>query len=233
MSHPVLGLDEIRVRLTFIEEVLGTSNSDLDIHGQFIASKAPDAPSREEEVKALGVEKVIEKGKTVFARDPEEDPVLWDYQIKGFFKDACGMLRRTPYGVWSSKLTAHKKIIDGLIFPKPRMIKLQVPEGKALGNCQRPLRVVDANGERVAIAHSEAAPIGTVAEFGILFMELASKKPKKAKKGESEEDEAARLQRASPNLRSSIIEWLNYGEFRGLAQWRNSGKGRFIWKECK
>lgn len=49
-------MKELKVRLTFLEEVLGTANAEKDIHEKFIASKAPDAPSREQEVEALGVE---------------------------------------------------------------------------------------------------------------------------------------------------------------------------------
>ena len=43
-------MKELKVRLTFLEEVLGTANAEKDIHEKFIASKAPDAPSREQEV---------------------------------------------------------------------------------------------------------------------------------------------------------------------------------------
>ena len=31
---------------------------------------------------------------TVFPRNENGEPVLYDYQIKGFFKDSCGMLAR-------------------------------------------------------------------------------------------------------------------------------------------
>ena len=47
-------MKEMKVRLTFIEEILGTAPSDKEIYGTFIGSKAPDAPSREEEIEALG-----------------------------------------------------------------------------------------------------------------------------------------------------------------------------------
>jgi hypothetical protein len=30
------------------------------------------------------------------------------------------------------------------------------------------------------------------------------------------------------DLEAVVIEWLEYGKFRGLGQWRNSGKGRVI-----
>lgn len=42
------------VRLTFTEQVLGTASNNPDVHREFIASKAPDAASREDEVAALG-----------------------------------------------------------------------------------------------------------------------------------------------------------------------------------
>ena len=49
---------------------------------------------------------------TIFPRD-NGVPIYWDYQIKGFFKDACGMLRKVT-GSKSSKIKAYKKEIDGL-----------------------------------------------------------------------------------------------------------------------
>ena len=35
-------MKELKVRLTFIEECLGTANADKNIHADFIASKSPD-----------------------------------------------------------------------------------------------------------------------------------------------------------------------------------------------
>lgn len=43
-------MKEMKVRLTFLEEVFGTASSDPEIHESYIASNAPDAPSRKEEV---------------------------------------------------------------------------------------------------------------------------------------------------------------------------------------
>ena len=59
-------MKEIKVRLTFTEEVLGTASGDPKIHEEFIASKAPDAPTMAEEIEALGVDDVIAKGKISF-----------------------------------------------------------------------------------------------------------------------------------------------------------------------
>lgn len=62
-------MKEMKVRLTFIEEILGTASNDKELHAEYIASKAPDAISKKEEIEAIGVEGVIEKGKTVFPKD--------------------------------------------------------------------------------------------------------------------------------------------------------------------
>lgn len=195
-------MKEMKVRVTFFEEVLGMASADPDIHEEFIASKAPDAPTRQEEIEAIGVDGVIEKSKTVFPRDKEGRPCMWDYQIKGFFKDSCGMLRKVS-GSASSKIKAYKKEIDGLIFVKERMIPISF-DGE-IGSCQRPLRGQTAQGERISLANSETVPAGATIEFTVKC-----------------------LCDAHINL---VREWLDYGELRGMGQWRNSGKGRFKWCE--
>lgn len=196
---------EKKFRLTFTEELLGTANADPEIHDHFIASKAPDAPSRAEEVAALGVDEVTERGKTVFPRTEAGEPFLWDYQIKGFFKDACYMLKKVK-GTKSNGMRTYKKDIDGLIFVGPRRILLEMPEGTDLSrtDCQRPLRAQTPMGERVALAHSEVAPAGTQVEFTVTCLD--------------------------DGHMASVMEWLEYGRMRGIGQWRNSGKGRF---ECE
>lgn len=193
----------IKGRIIFTEQVLGTASADPDVHSRFIASNAPDAPSREEEIEALGVEEVERKEMTVFPRDEEGDPIVWDYQIKGFFKDSCGVLRKVTDSK-CSKIKAYKKEIDGLIFPKPRKIKIHLPEGGEIGNCQRPLRAQTAQGERIALANSEAIPAGSWCDVEILILK--------------------------DDLEGMVRECLDYGELKGLGQWRNSGAGRFEWK---
>lgn len=69
-------MKEMKVRLTFIEEILGTASNDKELHAEYIASKAPDAISKKEEIEAIGVEGVIEKGKTVFPKDENGNPFI-------------------------------------------------------------------------------------------------------------------------------------------------------------
>ena len=141
----------MKVRLTFLEPVLGTWPSNENVARDFIASKAPDASTIEDEIAALGADVVADKGMTVFPR-ANGCPVLYDYQIKGFFKDSCGMLARVK-STKSSSLKAYKKIIDGLIFVEPRHIPIQV------------------SGERVALANSEEIPAGSTIEFEITMLD--------------------------------------------------------------
>lgn len=64
----------LQCKLTTIEAMLGTASNNKELHSEFIASHAPDAPSREEEIEAVGVEEVIEKGMTVFSRNEDGRP---------------------------------------------------------------------------------------------------------------------------------------------------------------
>jgi len=197
----------INVRVTLTEDMLGSSPSDKEIYKTFIASKAPDADGYEEEVAANGIDATYDKGVTVFPRDAEGRPCIWDYQIKGFCKDACQMLSRAAgkdengkklQCNESSKLRAYKKDIDGLVFVAPRMIPINV-NGK-IGICERPLRAMTMQGERVALAASESVPAGSTFEFQFNLLR--------------------------DDLEKAVIEWLDYTKLRGFGQWRNSGKGR-------
>ena len=193
-------MKKLHVKVTYTENLLGTASANPDIHKEFIASKAPDAPSREDEIIALGVEAVEEKGMTIFPKLEDGTPFTYDYQWKGFFKESCSMLRRVD-GTESKKRKAFKKEIDGLVFVEPRKIPLILPEGEEIGNCQRPLRASTAQGERVALANSETVPAGTTQEFDILLLD--------------------------EKMEKVVVEWLEYGRLHGTGQWRNSGAGRF------
>lgn len=132
--------ERIDVRLTLLEEALGMTPGDPEIYGNWIASKAPEPEVGEEEVGVIEGMDAVEDATTCFPRTEDGVPFCWDYQIKGFFKDACSALRRVP-GTRSSKLTAFKKVIDGTVFVEQRRIPFQLPEGAECGRCERPLRV--------------------------------------------------------------------------------------------
>ena len=145
----------MKVKIELLEEMLGTSSANPDIHREFIASKGPNAQTMEEEVAAIGVEEATEKAMTIFPKFEDGRPFMWDYQMKGAFKDACGMLYRAKWSV-SAGIKAYKKIIDGLVFVAPRKIAI-VFDGE-MGDCQRPLRASTPQGERNTLASSETVP---------------------------------------------------------------------------
>lgn len=194
----------MKVKLTFLEPILGTSPANDDIYREFIGSKAEDAATVEDEVAALGVDAVVEKGTTIFPRTEDGVPFLYDYQIKGFFKDTCGGLRKVK-GTVSSGIKAYKKEIDKLIFPQPRQILFE--NFGEVGFCQRPLRAQTPQGERVSMAMSEEVPAGSSVTFEVVLLHDDHEK--------------------------AVREWLDYGRLSGIGQWRNSGKGRFAWQEVQ
>jgi hypothetical protein len=221
----------MKIRITFTEEMLGTASANPEIHAEFIASKAPDAETRDEEVAAIGVEEAVEKSTTVFPRDVDGCPMLWDYQVKGFLKDSVNAIREIEgsavwvdsHGVTPPKPVpgqppaepakapkrlnkyAYKRTMDNLVFVIPRRVRLVMPAGGEVGHCERPLRAETMRGERIALARSETVPEGTTCEVEVSCLD-------------------SRLNRV-------VTELLDYGKFKGIGQWRNSGKGRFTWKQ--
>lgn len=194
----------MKVRLILTEEMLGTKAANADVFADFIASKHPSGtPQRDELDRAEHRE---EAGTTVFHR--ENGVVgIYDYQIKGFFKDACGATNRfdKEHRNGLDKLSAYKSKIDGAIFVTPRFIPITLPEGKTVGVCERSLRADTAQGPRVSVCRSETVPAGSVIEFDVAIL--------------------------SKELVPYVEQWFDYGKLRGLGQWRNSGKGRFEWQE--
>ena len=201
----------MKVRLTFQDEVLGTLPNDKDVYINFIGSKSPDAATIEEEVEAIGVEGYAARSITVFPRRPEDNALsLYNYLIKGFFKNACYALKKAEKGK-SAKSSNYKKNISTEIFVHPRFIPIMTPDGELTMEpgepCQRPLRAQTAQGERISLAISETIPAGSYVEFEIEYFI----------------DSDLEL----------IRDWLDYGRLNGLGQWHNSGKGIFSWEELE
>ena len=191
----------INLHLITIEPMLGISSANPDIYSDFIGDKAPDAQTLEEEIEAIGAAGVVEKGTTIFPRLPDGRPFYYDYQIKGFCKDTCGILRRVSTSK-SSKLKNYKKVIDGLVYPQPRRIPIIFKGDITI--CQRPLRAQTMQGERIALSSSEQIPAGAELNFKIVCKD--------------------------DSLVEVVEEWFAEGYWRGLGQWRNSGMGRFVYE---
>ena len=198
----------MKVKITLLEEVLGSSPSNEELLATYIASKAPTENLTEEEVYNIKQQQAEDRI-TVFPKQADGTPFIYDDQIKGMLKDSCKALAAAgkagyPGGKACAALKAYKKAIDGLIFVYPREIPYDL-HGLRMGFCERPLRASTPQGERVSVAKSESVPAGSTAEFEIECLD--------------------------PGLEQMVRECLDYGTKRGLGQWRNSGKGRYTWEE--
>lgn len=203
-------MTKTKYRITLTEEMLGCKPSSAQVFTDFVAvRKAEVTPADEISAAELAEQSVenLEKGMTVFHRaDDGKTPIMWDYEWKGFFKDAVKALRRDPKSE-SAKVKAYKSVIDGNIFVSPRRIELRIPEGQEMGICERPLRAQTQLGERVALAKSETVPEGTTMEIEIALI--------------------------NPEYGKLVQECLEYGALKGIGQWRNSGKGRFTFEKIE
>jgi hypothetical protein len=199
----------MKVKITLTEEMLGTASANPDLHREFIASKSADAEKVEAELAALHAEELEQKSLTVFPRDDNGTPILWDYQVKGFIKETVGILvdlldKEIKVGKTKLSKFTHKRIVDNFIDVSPRKIKLSNGTSAV---CVRPLRADTMKGERVSLASSETVPAGTSFECEITA--------------------------DTPALEDLVRQCLDRGKRKGLGQWRNSGKGRFEWEEVK
>ncbi|MDD5381882.1 MAG: hypothetical protein PHG53_09650 [Phycisphaerae bacterium] len=199
----------MKVRIKFVEPVLGTLSGNKDAATDFILSKNPAKVPAQDEIEALPEDEALEKSSTIFPRE-DGRPFIWDYQLKGFFKDSCLAL------IMSGKMTQeelkkigltkylYKRTIDMMLFVRPRKMFLTIPEGGKIEFCERPLRGQTMRGERISLARSEMLPAGTTFEAEIMLLDK--------------------------KLEDFLKPWLDYGALRGLLQWRNSGMGSFVYE---
>ena len=201
----------MKIRITYTEEALGTACANPEVHGEFIASKSADKAKAKEELEALDADVLLDKAITVFAKDGDGNPFWWDYQIRGYIKEFLQF--KTEFSPFVVKVRGkdikfskwtYKRLVDNFIFVTPRKIRLNIPRDKEMGLCTRSLRATTMRGDRTALATSETVPAGTTCEFEVHCLQK--------------------------ELFEMLEECFDYGQFKGLSQWRNSGKGRFIWE---
>lgn len=143
-----------KLRVTFTTSVLGTQPQ-KDVATEFITSKAADPVTGElpeDELETLSV--ALEKGTTAFHK-LNGKPIMYDYQVRGFLKEAGRVLN----GIRNVKNLRSK--IDNLVFVYPRQIELHLPADGKVTFCERPLRAETAQGPRTGLARSEELPEGT------------------------------------------------------------------------
>lgn len=190
-----------------ITRILGAQAANPDVRSKFIASKAASLRKGEEETEMLP-EDFEKNNLTVFLRD-NGTLCLSDYVIKGFLKEALGVLK-AQNGIAS---VASK--VDNLILITPPYLRFGM-EGKpcdqASGILERPLRAMTMQGPRESVTASEYIAEGWTLTFDVTLLQNMPTNKSKA-------------------LTFDAIEQaLEYGTFKGLGQWRNAMNGRFTFR---
>jgi hypothetical protein len=147
----------------------------------------------------------MEKATTAFHK-VDGNPVFFDYQVKGYLKEAAKVCN----GLKTFKdVKALRSKVEDHVFVQPRIILLELPAGAVMDYCERPLRAETAQGPRVALARSERLPAGTSFRVDLHVMD------------------------GSPITEDILRLLLSYGEDKGMGQWRNGGNGRFAFTMLK
>jgi hypothetical protein len=141
------------LKVMFITGPLGTQPQ-KDVATEYITSKVADSNGDLPEDELATLPEELERGTTAFHK-LEGAPIFYDYQVKGFIKDAGQVFN----GLRNVRNLRSK--LDNLCFVEPRQIKLNLPEGEEITFCERPLRAQTAQGPRVSLARSEQLPDGT------------------------------------------------------------------------
>jgi hypothetical protein len=191
--------DVYHLRITFEDEILATCGTNEYFAISIL--REDEKKSVEDAVDEYADIPEEERPMTVFPRNEDGEPFIYDYLIKGFIKNAAKAFNAIG---GDKKLASYKSKIDNGLFVEPRQLVLNIPDGEDLGLCCRPLRASTMQGERVTIAKSESAPVGTSIECWIKIM--------------------------NPDIKKRIFEYLDFGYYNGLGQWHNSGKGKFSYE---
>ena len=209
-----------KVKLTLLEPLLGTVPKSEKVFRDYLADKAlkrkeaaakidPEAARalNEEEIDTLPTRDEEERGWTGFFTD-EEGPFLYDYQVKGFIKEAGNVLKDFP----DFDIPQLRDKVDNYVYVRPRRIRLAKVEPEPL---ERPLRAMTMQGPRVSLVRSDKVAAGTVLEFELWVLPFVLRGRKYGAGGREV---------FTQELLSNLYE---FGEFKGLGQWRNGGWGSF------
>lgn len=233
-------------RLTGFTPILGSSPANSEVRTRYILEKESKMNLKnlnEEQKKAKTQaerERIQKKAEeeASFLREGEDDKItvfmsnpktgsimLLDYQVKGFIKGSLESLTA------QTGIKAPRGKADKYVFVSPRYIEICDRFGNPVKSIsehntreassntinsdeifERPLRAMTMKGERVSLAASEQILDPWQITFTVSLL---------------------------PNERSKVsasIKWedieraLDYGEMRGLGQFRNGGYGRFTWE---
>ncbi len=148
-----------KVKLKLITDMLGTIPMNKEIYATYIENLRPKNIEGPDETET--VEEREEKGWTCFHKD-KNGLFVYDYFIKGFFKNAANILKE------DLKIKNLKSKVTDLLFISPRIIYLNQKEADHV--VERPLRAQTAQGPRVTLARSDAIKAGKIIEFDVTLL---------------------------------------------------------------
>lgn len=194
----------LHVRITFVSTALGGQPS-RDIAEQFIGSKFVEGGGQLPDDEVATLDEMVEKGTTTFHKI-DGKPLLYDYQVKGFMKEAARIFNGKLTGKDGKVIKNFRSKVANYVFVKPRQIELHLPEGTSITYNERPLQAQTAQGPRVALARSEEVPVGTWFECTLKIYD-------------------------NPEIDHNVLgELMTYGEDQGIGQWRSGGHGSFTFE---
>ena len=190
----MLKFKKYRLDIVFTAPLLGTQPGANTPASDFIRNKVKEEnPNANiaDEVPTLPEE--LEKGTTGFPRNAEGKPILFNYQVKGCFKNAGKILNG------SHNFKGLESKITDLLTVIPRQIVINTD--KPITFLERPLRAQTMQGPRVSLVRSEMIAEGATATCEIEVQETTKV---------NFPDEL-------------IMDLVSQIERAGFLQWRNSG----------
>jgi hypothetical protein len=194
-------------KITLIEPILGSLPSQRQVYQDLVAARAPE-PDVEGAEEAAMLPEGADERTTVFLRNQDGWCSILDYQFFGFLKEAGNtlkdivqheaMVKRTK--TTKQGIAALRNKLTRFLFCGPRIIPLQKEPN---GIFRRPLRRITKEGPMSCIATSEIINAGVSFDVWIGLLPHGE-------------------------VQWGVVEQLlEYGQIKGLGQFRGGGFGRF------
>jgi hypothetical protein len=227
-------MNSYKIELTTTSAMLGTAPANPDIYVSFLIERAlragknlADMTPEEQEKLRVAVENkrldevshlveydpTEDKGMSTLRRDPNNGTLMIpDYMVRGFLKASAGT--QTPR--WGIEGKIDRLVFVGAIDPAGKFVEDRwipilrngVPITAPELTVERSLRAKTMQGDRTALAKSEAVDAGCTMSFHITVLDGAEKG-----NGMGTKDKPLVVDL------DVLKQWFSYGQFSGLGQW--------------
>ncbi len=207
--------DRMRVRIFFITQVLGMCPGDPQMFASFNAKMSMDAMTRDQEIQAIGVQAVMDKGREYFTRTSKGQLAVDTRTWFGYIGETANIIKSVSDAKSADAANIKNNIKNRISFTSATY-PLIPPEGAEITFCDRPMPG-DGYKRETSIKSSEALPAGTSTYF-IVQIENSVVSGDEKKNGVKTKD--------------VLGEVLDCGITHGTLGWRRTGfRGRFLWEE--